>query len=202
MRKKLLLATNNVGKLEELREILEFLHDVELVSPAEIGLKLDVIESGSTYLENALIKAEAFCHASGMISLADDSGLEVDALDGTPGLISARYSPKKDATDKDRRDFLLQKLQGYEQPWTARFRATVIVAIPKVDPIVGVGVCEGEVVPTEVGEGGFGYDPIFYMPDLDKTMAELDSDTKNRVSHRGRAVRSIEVEIRKLFDLE
>lgn len=202
MRKQILLATNNSGKIDELQKILGFLSGIELISPAELGLGLEVEESGSTYLENAQIKAEAFSKASGMISLADDSGLEVDALNGAPGLYSARFSPKKGANDKDRRDHLLEKLADHDRPWKAHFTATVVVAIPGESPIIGVGECYGEIVPDEIGGRGFGYDPIFFILEFGKTMAELDSDTKNRVSHRGKAVQSISQQLKELFEFE
>jgi XTP/dITP diphosphohydrolase len=202
MRKQMLLATNNKGKIVELQKILGFLSGIELISPSELGLDLEVEESGSTYLENAQLKAEAFCKASGIISLADDSGLEVDALNSAPGLYSARFSPKKGANDKDRRNHLLEVLLENDRPWKAHFTATVVVAIPEKSPIIGVGECYGEIVPEEIGEGGFGYDPIFLISELGKTMAELDSDTKNRISHRGKAVHSIMQQLKELFELE
>jgi len=202
MRKQILLATNNSGKIDELQKILGFLSGIELISPAELGLDLKVEESGSTYLENAQIKAEAFSKASGMISLADDSGLEVDALNGAPGLYSARFSPKKGANDKDRRDHLLEKLSDHDRPWKAHFTAAVVVAIPEKLPIIGTGECYGEIVPDEIGGGGFGYDPIFFISEFGKTMAELDSDTKNRISHRGKAVQAISQKLKELFELE
>ena len=184
---RLLIATNNKGKVEELKDLLKDL-SVELVTPAQIGLELDVTEDGHTYAENATKKAVAFAKASGLISLADDSGLEVDALDGAPGLHSARYSPKRGASDKDRRLFLLQNLRGKPLPWTARFHATIAIAIPDGESLLTEGICEGEIVPEERGTGGFGYDPIFLLPELGKTMAELSMDEKNRLSHRAKAV--------------
>ena len=126
---QLLIATNNTGKIIELQDLLNDLN-VELITPSQINLKLDVIEDGLTYAENATKKAIAFAKASNLISLADDSGLEVDALDGAPGLYSARYSPKPKASDADRRAYLLQNLQDKPHPWTARFHATIAIAIP------------------------------------------------------------------------
>ena len=127
----LLIATNNPGKIQELQELLKDLN-IELVTPAQINLELDVVEDGLTYAENAAKKAIAFAEASNLISLADDSGLEVDTLDGAPGLYSARYSPKPNASDADRRAYLLQNLQDKPRPWTARFHATIAIAIPKL----------------------------------------------------------------------
>lgn len=187
--KTLLLASNNKGKLRELQAILVDL-PLELLSPADLGLTLEVDEDGSTYAENAAKKALAFANASGLTCLADDSGLEVDALDGAPGLYSARYSPKRGATDKDRRQYLLQNLADKPRPWTARFRATVAVAGPEGDLDWAEGICEGQIIPEERGTGGFGYDPIFLLDGMDQTMAELPEETKNRLSHRARAVQA------------
>lgn len=196
---KLLIATNNKGKVKELQDLLEDT-GIELVTPTQINLELDVIEDGKTYEENATRKAITFANASGMISLADDSGLEVDALDGAPGLHSARYSPKPGATDKDRRLYLLQKLQNVPRPWTARFHATIAIATPNYQLQITEGLCEGEIVPEERGTGGFGYDPIFLLSDLGKTMAELSIEEKNRLSHRARAVMKAKPILLRIFN--
>jgi XTP/dITP diphosphohydrolase len=156
--------------------------------PADIHLNLDIIEDGHTYAENATKKAVAFAQASNMISLADDSGLEVDALDGAPGLYSARYLPKPNASDADRRTYLLQNLKNKPRPWTAHFHATIAIATSTNDIQIAEGNCYGEIIPKERGTGGFGYDPIFLFPELGKTMAELEMEQKNRLSHRARAV--------------
>ncbi len=184
---KLLLASQNPGKLRELQAIL---HDlpIQLITPADLGIQLDVAETGSTYAENAALKSNAFANASGLIALADDSGLEVDALNGAPGLYSARYAPAPNATDVDRRAYLLQNLLPHPRPWTARFRATIAITLPGGETYFADGACEGEITPEERGEGGFGYDPIFYIPEKGYTMAELDEDEKNRISHRARAL--------------
>jgi XTP/dITP diphosphohydrolase len=197
---KLLLATNNQGKLRELRATLRVADlPIELVTPADIRLELDVPEDGSTYAENATKKAVAFQRASGLACLADDSGLEVDALDGAPGLYSARYSSKPGASDADRRAYLLQNLGGKPRPWAARFRATVAIAGPGGSVQIAEGICPGEIVPEERGTGGFGYDPIFLLPELGLTMAELSEETKNRLSHRARAVQAALPILMKLF---
>lgn len=195
---KLLLATNNKGKLRELQAILADM-PLELVIPADIGLDLDVPEDGSTYAENASKKAIAFHRASGLTCLADDSGLEVDALDGAPGLYSARYSSKPGATDADRRAFLLQNLADKPRPWTARFRATVAIAGPEGSVQIAEGTCPGQIIPEERGTGGFGYDPIFLLDCLTQTMAELPEEIKNRLSHRARAVQATRPILMKLF---
>ena len=198
---KLLIATNNKGKVKELQELLKDT-GIELVTPAEIDLQLEVVEDGSTYAENATKKAIAFANASGLISLADDSGLEVDAMDGAPGLYSARYSPKPNANDADRRAYLLQNLQDKPRPWTARFHATIVIATPNGVVHLTEGICEGEIVPEERGTGGFGYDPIFLLSELGKTMAELSMDEKNRLSHRAKAVMKAKAILRKIFNSE
>jgi XTP/dITP diphosphohydrolase len=185
----LLIATNNKGKVKELQDLLKDT-GVGLVTPAQIGLDLDVIEDGNTYAENAAKKAVAFAQASGLISLADDSGLEVDALGGAPGLYSARYgsSDGRKLSDAGRRAFLIQNLQDQPRPWTARFHATIAVAVPNGETYFAEGFCEGEIISEERGTGGFGYDPIFLLSELGKTMAELPMEEKNRLSHRARAV--------------
>ena len=198
---KLLIATNNKGKVTELQDLLKDM-DIDLLTPAQIDLELQVLEDGSTYAENATKKAVTFAKASGLISLADDSGLAVDALNGAPGLYSARYGPPLTLppfsqkmggvggglTDRDRRIYLLQNLQNKPRPWTARFHAAIAIAIPKGETYLAEGSCEGEIILEERGTGGFGYDPIFLLPELGKTMAELSMDEKNRLSHRARAV--------------
>lgn len=203
---RLLIATENKGKRRELQQLLAGL-PVELVLPSEVGLTLKVEETGSSYAENAALKASAYAQASGLIALADDSGLEVDALDGAPGLYSARYgspsapSPPGSAplglpqdegllSDADRRALLLNNLNDKPRPWIAHFHATVAVATPGGEIRFADGECPGEIIPEERGTGGFGYDPIFLLDGSTQTMAELDDDEKNRLSHRGRAVRA------------
>lgn len=187
--RKLLLATNNHGKLIEFQDLLKDF-PFDLITPATIGLILDVPELGSTYTENASSKAKSFAEASGLVSLADDSGLEVDALAGQPGLHSRRFGPGQNATDAERRAYLLQRLLTYPQPWTARFRCVVAVAVPGGSTRTADGYCPGVIIPNERGQNGFGYDPIFLLTDLDKTMAELTMEEKNERSHRARAVQA------------
>jgi XTP/dITP diphosphohydrolase len=213
---QLLIATNNKGKISELHELLVDT-GVELVTPAMIELDLDVVEDGSTYAENAAKKASAFARASSLISLADDSGLEVDALNGAPGLYSARYGSTdgEKLSDAARRQFLLRQLHDKPRPWTARFHATIAIAIPEKlwsqaarrlrvqEPAPALqnfeGYSEGEIIPKERGGGGFGYDPIFLLPELRKTMAELSMDEKNHLSHRARAVIKAKPSLKLLF---
>jgi XTP/dITP diphosphohydrolase len=194
---KLLLASYNQGKLHELQALLTDV-PVDLISPASLNLSLDVVEDGLTYQENAARKALAFAQASGYLSLADDSGLEVDALEGQPGLYSARFSPIPGATDRDRRVLLLQKVQNKHRPWVARFRCVIALAAPAGKLYFSEGVCPGEIIPEERGQNGFGYDPIFLLPDLGKTMAELSMEEKNRLSHRARAVLAAKGVLRQL----
>src|ERR1041384_3016076 len=185
---KLLLATNNPGKIQEFLEIFSKL-ETNFVSPNELGLNLNVPETGKTYAENASLKAIAFARASGLVSLADDSGLEVEALHNAPGLYSARYGgPGK--TDADRRRKLMQELSHTPAPRRARFVCFLAVASSNGDVKIFEGTCEGEIILEERGVNGFGYDPIFYLPDYQCTMAELPSRVKNQISHRGRAAQA------------
>ena len=186
---KILLATNNPGKVLEIKALLADL-SIALLTPADLGLVLEVPEDGENYAENASKKAAAFALASGLTSLGDDSGLEVDILGGQPGLHSHRFSPDPNASDADRRKYLLERLSDKPRPWTARFRATVAVALPTGEVRLVTGECRGEIIPLERGSNGFGYDPIFLIPELGLTMAELGMDAKNQLSHRARAVRN------------
>jgi XTP/dITP diphosphohydrolase len=188
--KKLLIATNNPGKLSEITDLLKRL-PLQLLTPNDLGITMDVDETGGTYNENAHIKAAAFMKASGVASLADDTGLEVAALNGAPGLHSKRYAPEPGATDADRRKLLQKNLEKYPRPWLARFVCSVALALPDGHIQVAQGSCEGEIIPQERGTQGFGYDSIFYFTELGKTMAELDMPDKNRISHRARAVNNI-----------
>lgn len=186
-RPRILLATNNAGKVRELVVLLAGT-PFAVATPSDEGIALDVGETGDTFEENAVLKAKAFAQASGLLSIADDSGLEVDALDGEPGVRSARYAGP-DASDEDRVRYLLGKLEGVE--WErrgARFRSVVALAYPDGDVRLFEGACEGMVAFEPKGDKGFGYDPIFYIPSLDRHMAELELEEKNRLSHRGQAV--------------
>lgn len=198
--KKLLIASNNRGKLAEITDLLKQL-PIDLVTPGDLGLDLDVDETGGTYAENARLKAAAFLKASEIASLADDTGLEVDTLDGAPGLHSKRYTPDPQASDSDRRKLLIQNLAGFSRPWKARFMCCVALALPDGSTCMAQGSCEGEIIPDERGEQGFGYDCIFYFPELGETMGELNLDMKNRVSHRARAVMNIIPAIKEFLKL-
>ena len=186
---KLLIASGNRGKLREFRAILEDA-PFDLLLPADLGLDLEVVEDGDTYADNAALKARAYWKESGLIVMADDSGLEVDALGGQPGLYSARYSPKQGADDADRRAYLLENLAGKPRPWLAHFHCTVAIASLSGAIFFADGDCPGEIIPQERGIGGFGYDPIFSLTDRGLTMAELSQEEKNQISHRALAVRA------------
>ena len=174
---------------------------VALLFPQDLGLTLHIAETGNSYAENAALKAKAWAEATGLLALADDSGLEVDALHGAPGIFSARYAPQPNATDADRRRYLLQQLAGHPRPWTARFRCVIALAEPQGKIHLAEGRCEGEIIPEERGTHGFGYDPIFLIPERGQTMAELPPAEKNRISHRARALQAALPTLRRLLGL-
>ena len=183
----LLLATNNTHKVEEFRSIFQP-YDVILQTPAELALINDVDESGTTYFENASLKAKAYWLDGQNMVLADDSGLEVGALDGAPGIHSHRFLPDPNATSHDRCLYLLERLRDFPRPWRAAFHCEVVLLTRQGAILTNHGVCTGEIIPEFRGKNGFGYDPIFLVEGTNQTMAELDPDTKNRLSHRGKAV--------------
>jgi XTP/dITP diphosphohydrolase len=185
---KLLLATNNKGKVREYKHMLKEL-PFELVSPAEVGISTEVEEIGESLEENAVLKATTLARESRLLTLADDSGLEVDALGGEPGRLSARYAGEG-ASDEDRVNYLLKKLEGVpEGKRQARFKCVIAIATPDSEVELCPGECEGVIALEPRGKEGFGYDPVFYLPDLGKTMAELSLEEKNSISHRGWAAR-------------
>jgi len=187
---RLLIATTNQGKIKEISSLLQGL-DLELLTPQDIHLDLVVEETGATYLENARLKALAYSQAAGLPTLADDTGLEVAALDGQPGLHSARFIPDPRATDHDRRALLLEKLAPFPRPWQARFICVAALALPGQDLIFKEGICPGEIIPQEHGQHGFGYDAIFMVAGTHHTLAELDLPQKNHISHRAQAIRAL-----------
>jgi len=187
---KLLLATNNQAKVREYRSLLQNI-PFELVTLAEEGITTTVSEVGESLEENARLKATVLAAQSQLLTLADDSGLEVDALGGEPGRLSARYAGEG-ASDRDRVNYLLSRLKGV--PWqkrSARFRCIIAIATPDGEVELCSGECRGFITFEPRGEQGFGYDPVFYLPELDKTMAELPLEIKNQVSHRGQAARKV-----------
>ena len=198
---KLLVGTNNPGKVREYEELLiDLPASLDVTYPAREGLALEVVESGDTFEENARIKARAYAQASGLVSLADDSGLEVDALRGAPGVRSARYAGPA-ATDTDRYRKLLDALADVPAGQrSARFRCVVAIALPDGTVHIADGSCEGEIGFAPRGEHGFGYDPVFVVQGYSgRTMAELSPDIKNEISHRARALAAIQPVLRKLI---
>ena len=188
MRPKLLLATNNQAKVREYKSLLQDL-PFELVTLAEQGISTVVDEVGESLEENARLKACILATESGLLALADDSGLEVDALGGEPGRLSARYAGEG-ASDRDRVSYLLSRMKDVPRgKRSACFRCVIALATPGGDVQFCTGECRGLIAFRPRGEWGFGYDPVFYVPELDKTMAELPLETKNQISHRGLAVR-------------
>ncbi len=185
---RLLLASNNPGKVAEFRQLLAGC-GWEIVTPTELGLDVQVEETGQRYAENATIKAVTYSQASGLVTLADDSGLEVDALGGRPGPLSARYAGS-DRTDAERVQALLQELAGVsDEQRTARFRCVIAIVDPAGRVELVEGTVEGRIALEPRGENGFGYDPVFVLPERGMTAAELPPDEKNAVSHRGVAAR-------------
>ena len=192
----LLVATNNTGKLREFRALLGH---TELLAPVDIGLVLEVREDGQSFAENAAIKARAFSAAAGLIALADDSGLEVDALEGAPGIYSARYGgPELD--DEGRCQLLLDRLRDVPaEKRQARFRCCIAAVGPDGRTCRAEGVCQGSIAPTPAGKSGFGYDPIFYLPAHHMTMAQILPDLKNQISHRARAMHAVRAVLYQTF---
>ena len=196
---RLLIATNNLDKAGELRGLLGDC-GWEVVSPAELGISLDIEETGTTYAENARLKAEAFSRASGLAALADDSGLEVDALEGEPGPL--HHVNGWDGRDQAERIQILltAMLEVPRSRRTARFRAVTVLVLPDGRVREEQGTCEGVIATAPAGERGFGYDPVFVLPGGDLTMAQLSTEEKNRVSHRGVAARKMAERLRALAD--
>lgn len=181
-----LLASNNAGKLREFREI--FTEDT-ILSLKDVALEIEVEEDGETFEENAIKKASEIAKIAGMTAIADDSGLCVDALHGAPGVYSARYAGE-DATDGERIEKLLEEMKD-KQDRTARFVSVVALCTPEGEMVTARGECEGEILYEPAGEGGFGYDPVFYTKEFDKTFGQLTGEEKNSISHRGRAIRAL-----------
>ena len=182
---KLVLASKNKKKLIEMNAILSQL-GVEVCSETDAGVDVEVEETGTTFEENSLLKARAVMQASGLPAIADDSGLCVDALNGAPGVYSARYGGEG-LDDAGRTRLLLENMRG-QSPRTCRFVSVITCCFPNGDVLSARGECEGTVAFAPMGEGGFGYDPVFFVPKLKKTFAQLSPEEKNSISHRGRAL--------------
>ncbi len=192
--KKLIFATGNANKMKEIRMILE---DVEVVSMKEEGISLDIVENGTTFEENAIIKAKALADACGILALADDSGLEVDALNKEPGVYSARYLGEETSYAVKNKAIIdrLKGKTGAER--SARFVCVIAAALPDGTVFTTRGTIEGQIGYEEKGSNGFGYDPIVYVPEYDATTAELPPEVKNEISHRGKALREMKKELLK-----
>ena len=189
---KLVLASKNKKKLAELNDILSQL-GIEVCSEAEAGVDVEVEETGTTFEENSLLKARAVMEASGLPAIADDSGLCVDALNGAPGVYSARYGGG-DLDDAVRYKLLLENMRG-QMPRTAKFVSVITCCFPNGDVISARGECPGTIAFAPMGEGGFGYDPVFFVPSLKKTFAQLTAEEKNAISHRGKALEAFKVKL-------
>ena len=184
---KYVLATHNPGKLKEMGAILARF-GVEVVSPKDLGITVDVEETGTTFAENAMLKAKAICAASGLPAIADDSGLCVDALNGGPGVYSARYGGEG-LDDRGRYMLLLNNMRG-QTTRAAHFACAIACAFPNGDTLTAEGRCDGTIAFAPMGEGGFGYDPVFFVPEKAKTFGQLTAEEKSAISHRGRALES------------
>ncbi len=198
MEKQLLVATRNQGKVNEFSQMLANL-DLNWLSLVDAGVGVEVEETGLTFRENAILKAQTYARLSGLMTLADDSGLVVDALAGAPGVHTARYGGVG-LTSEERYQFLLENMQHV--PWderTARFQCVIVMADPDGKIVAeSEGVCEGMIALEPAGSGGFGYDPVFYLPAYNKTMAQMGS-VKHQISHRGRALRAIMPRLREIL---
>ena len=200
MKRKVIFATSNEGKMKEVRSILEDLN-VEVLSMKEAGIFIDVVEDGNTFEENAAIKATAIQKECGEIVLADDSGLEVDYLNKEPGIYSARYMGE-DTSYRIKNKSLIDRLEGVEgEDRSARFVCAIAAAFPDGCVEITRGTIEGQIGYEEKGENGFGYDPIFYVPEYGCTTAELSLEQKNEASHRGKALRKMKEIIRAKYQL-
>ena len=196
MRKTIIFATGNQGKMREIRQILEGM-DVEILSMKEAGIETDIVEDGADFTENAVIKAKAIAAMTDCIVLADDSGLEIDYLNKEPGIYSARYLGEDTSYDIKNAD-LLRRMEGVEENLrTARFVCAIAAVMPDGEVLTTLGTIEGHIGYEPKGENGFGYDPIFYLPEHGCTSAELTEEEKNAISHRGRALQAMRAELEK-----
>ena len=197
MEKKIIFATKNPGKMEEIRMILGDLK-LPILSMKEAGIDLDIVEDGTTFVENAVIKAKAVAKQADAIVLADDSGLEIDALNKEPGIYSARYMGE-DTSYEIKNQNLIDRLEGVpDEKRTARFVCAIAAAFPDGRVITSYGTIEGMIGYESRGNGGFGYDPIFYLPEYGCSTAELTPEKKNELSHRGKALRAMKEQLSKL----
>ncbi|MDD3368743.1 MAG: XTP/dITP diphosphatase [Lachnospiraceae bacterium] len=196
MTKRIVFATENAGKIREIKAILADM-DVEVLTMKEAGIAVDIEENGKTFTENAIIKVKTVAEYTDAIVLGDDSGLEIDYLNGEPGVYSARYMGH-DTPYEIKNQKLIEKLAGVpDDKRTARFVCAIAAAMPDGEVLTTTGIMEGIIGYESRGEGGFGYDPIFFLPEYGKSSAELTAEQKNEVSHRGKALRAMQVELLK-----
>lgn len=194
--KKIIFATKNKGKIKEINAIMSDMN-VEVVSMEDAGINIDVVEDGNTFEENAIKKAEEIMKVSGLITMADDSGIEIDYLDGAPGVHSARYMGE-DTPYSIKNSKILEIMKDVKkEKRTARFVSVIATAIPNKETITTKGTIEGIIGYEIKGENGFGYDPIFYVPEYNMTTAEMTPELKNSISHRGKALRLMKEELKK-----
>ena len=196
MKTKIIFATGNEGKMHEIRDILKDM-DAEIVSMKEAGIDIDIVEDGTTFEENAIIKAKAVAACTDAVVLADDSGLEVDYLNKEPGIYSARYLGE-DTPQRVKNENLIERLDGVpDEQRTARFVCAIAAVMPDGETLTALGTVEGRIDYEEKGQNGFGYDPIFYIPEYGCTTAELTEEQKNKISHRGKALEAMKRELKK-----
>lgn len=196
MERTIIFATGNEGKMHEIRQILGDM-DVKILSMKEAGITVDIIEDGATFEENAIIKAKAIAAMTDNIVLADDSGLEIDYLNKEPGIYSARYMGENTSYDVKNANFL-SRLEGVEdEKRTARFVCAIAAVLPGGEMLTAEGIIEGRIAYEPKGENGFGFDPIFYLPEYGCTTAQLSEEEKNSISHRGRALRAMKQKLEK-----
>lgn len=190
------LASKNAHKLEEISKIVEQF-DLQLVLQSELGIDVDVEETGTTFEENSMLKARAVMEKSGLPAIADDSGLMVDALDGAPGIYSARFGGERCRSDRERYEYLLSLLENVpEEQRTARFVSVITLLYPDGTAVVARGECPGMILRGPRGENGFGYDPVFLFEEDGKTMAEMTPERKNEISHRARALQALAAKLK------
>lgn len=190
------LASKNAHKLEEISKIVEQF-DLQLVLQSELGIDVDVEETGTTFEENSMLKARAVMEKSGLPAIADDSGLMVDALDGAPGIYSARFGGDRCRSDRERYEYLLSLLENVpEEQRTARFVSVITLLYPDGTAVVARGECLGVILRGPRGENGFGYDPVFFVEEDGKTMAEMAPERKNEISHRARALQALAAKLK------
>ena len=198
MEKRIIFATGNTGKMKEIRMILADL-GIPVVSMKEAGITADIEENGTTFEENAIIKAKTIMEMTGEIVMADDSGLEIDYLDGAPGIYSARFMGEDTSYDIKNRA-LIEKLDGVpDEKRTARFACSIACALPDGRILTSYGAMEGQIGYEIKGENGFGYDPIFYLPEYSCSSAEISPEQKNELSHRGKALRSMKEKLQEIL---